>query len=441
MKNVITAASFNRYYTEGKIDVVWLDTNNNVILEPNIPVLTKKDGETTYGLTAVEYDSTQTDYWKEADTSKEWYKYIEQTSKIGDSVQGISRWANARAKDGSLFVWIPRYAYKITYYDKKGNEIGYSTNEGIIDSKGNIIDATDSTYAQNEKVKTAGYTDYIVHPAFTTDAANGGGWESELSGLWFGKFEAKNNSGSVQVVAKESSWGSLHINQMYNYGQTATYGGSNDSNNILQSHMVKNSEWGAVAYLAHSQYGLKGGKVMKNESSSYYTGGSDTIATVYGANVYQSTTHNPYGIYDLNGGAAEYVASYVNNGHTNLSDNGNYNSGTLTYSLYGSTDTEKSTSTKFKTVYPSTVSDGGSAQSEDYSKSSNMRGDAVYETSKTYSDSTGAWYSAYSYFPNERCPFFHRGSHCNDSTPGLFYSGGGDGYNSSNIGFRVDLAF
>ena len=105
VKNVITAQVFNRYYTEGKIDVVWLDTSNNVISAPNAPVLTKKEGNTTYGLTAVEYAPTQDDYWKEADTSKEWYRYVAQPRRVGDTETGTSKWANARAKDGSLLVF------------------------------------------------------------------------------------------------------------------------------------------------------------------------------------------------------------------------------------------------------------------------------------------------------------------------------------------------
>ena len=35
---------------------------------------------------------------------------------------------------------------------------------------------------------------------------------------------------------------------------------------------MKNSEWGAVAYLAHSQYGRNGHEITINNSSNFITG-------------------------------------------------------------------------------------------------------------------------------------------------------------------------
>ena len=35
-----------------------------------------------------------------------------------------SKWANAMTKDGSMWVWIPRYAYKITYKSSNKSEGG-----------------------------------------------------------------------------------------------------------------------------------------------------------------------------------------------------------------------------------------------------------------------------------------------------------------------------
>ena len=39
----------------------------------------------------------------------------------------------------------------------------------------------------------------------------------------------------------------------------------------LDSHMIKNTEWGAVAYLSHSKYGIDG-SIRINNNSSYKTG-------------------------------------------------------------------------------------------------------------------------------------------------------------------------
>ena len=61
-----------------------------------------------------------------------WYSYIAQ------------KWANAKTQDGSMWVWIPRYAYKITYYtDENKTTISNSkTQYGSVDVKF-LIDDTD----------------------------------------------------------------------------------------------------------------------------------------------------------------------------------------------------------------------------------------------------------------------------------------------------------
>ena len=93
------------------------------------------------------------------------------------------------------------------------------------------------------------------------------------------------------------------------------------------SHMIKNMEWGAVAYLTNSNYGRcdEGSctEVTRNNcSGSYITGiGADTAndlsstATCTTATnkyngikgVLASTTGNVYGVYDMSEGSNEYV--------------------------------------------------------------------------------------------------------------------------------------
>lgn len=61
------------------------------------------------GMTPVKWNGSQ---WVETTTDdKEWYNYSKK------------QWANVRLADGSMFVWIPRYAYKITsgYNEKLEN--------------------------------------------------------------------------------------------------------------------------------------------------------------------------------------------------------------------------------------------------------------------------------------------------------------------------------
>ena len=220
---------------------------------------------------------------------------------------------------------------------------------------------------------------------------------------------------TVKVVAGQSSWRNLTIGQIYDYSLTSKYSGSNNENNILQSHMVKNSEWGAVAYLAHSKYGLHGGKVLDN--SDTITGGNGILLNIYSTCVFQSTTHNANGVFDLNGGAKEYVASYINNGHENLS-------------LYGDKDKtgnlltnkmSKDESTKFKTSYASTASEGKPARVKDYNYNKRVKGDAIGEVSNSPSG-TNAWFVSYSLYPSSNMIFFIRGGSCRDNINlGTFY--------------------
>ena len=46
---------------------------------------------------------------------------VEETSWSDDTWYDYSqkKWANTKSEDGSMWVWIPRYAYKITYKDRK----------------------------------------------------------------------------------------------------------------------------------------------------------------------------------------------------------------------------------------------------------------------------------------------------------------------------------
>lgn len=80
---------------------------------------------------------------------------------------------------------------------------------------------------------------------------------------------------------------------------------------MIKRNMMKNSGWGAVAYLTESNYG-RNGTAVTQQSAGDYTGGSNTTGA-YKNNTDQSTTGNVYGIYDTVGGTYEYLASYIAN--------------------------------------------------------------------------------------------------------------------------------
>ena len=383
-------------------------------------------------------------------TDSAWYSYVDVTSntvvkvnspKLTGGMKPIkyvgpksdtqtgSKWANAMTSDGSMFVWIPRYAYKITsgYHSDTAGTIEIA----FIDTNNRFLNSSDSgEITENPLEEGAGQTKWLVHPAFTNKPENGG-WDSELSGIWVGKFETTGDINNLSVKPGVTSVRNQTSNAMYLAGKSATFGEA--SSESIGSHMIKNSEWGAVAYLSHSKYGVNGAIVNRNTSSSFITGESSTIETIYRDNKDQSTTGNCYGIYDMVGGAWERVASYVNYANnSNLQTNGGTNAG----DLYGANEEEQKTSTKYKTVYEA----DGTSQANSYNnKAILMKGDAVYETSGSYSSSTGSWLGAHSYFPYTSYPFFLRGGGYSGSGSGVFYFNYPDGNTSDSNSFRVSL--
>ena len=119
---------------------------------------------------------------------------------------------------------------------------------------------------------------------------------------------------TIKIQPGVQSWRSITVNDMFTKCQSYNSG--------LNSHMMKNSEWGACAYLSKSIYGING-EIWINPNSSCITGqagnsinaSSTTTTNSYTTTNGQkaSTTGNVYGVYDMSGGSWEYIASYVNN--------------------------------------------------------------------------------------------------------------------------------
>ena len=425
------------------------DSKNSYLVDQEGNI--EKNGEIENG--PVEQPENVAKYWEVTRKSdEEWYSYNDvsngdkkvkvNTPKLGGNMkpikyvgpeadtQGGSKWANAMTSDGSMFVWIPRYAYKITE--------GYHTNQAgtievaFIDTSNKFLNGETGEITTNVEDPEAGKSKWLVHPAFTSNPEAGGGF-GEIPGIWVGKFEAtgvysNGDASKVSVKPGVQSLRNMTINDQYKAGMKATYGESVN----LNSHMAKNSEWGATVYLAHSKYGTNKKKVEQNKSSAFYTGGTNTVEEIYTTNKAQSTTHNATGVYDLNGGAWERTAAYVNNKNDQLGTTGGKNAG----DFYGATESEQATSTKYKTVYSSENN-----QSKDYQTAGKKnKGDAVYETSVSHSHGTGSWFDACAYFPFGANPFFYRGGGYYDTAAGTFFFYSSYGGANGSSSFRPVLA-
>ena len=389
----------------GIIEIKWLSGTSNIVSEsPNAPAI-KIDFTDGTMMEQVVFNGTD---WEPGTE----YSYVAGT---GTNDNASSEWANARViKDGieSYFVWIPRYAYRIIYFDSteskeayqngtlteeegiRGRQIiGYSDSRGIVDAQGRKIEEVTSESNSPKLMVSEDY--FMVHPAFTSEVENGG-WDTELAGIWIGKYEVarSDTEGTTQgtsTTLKVQPGVACYKSESETIGNMYTYAKAYDTN--LKSHMLKNSEWGAVAYLTESKYGRNGTEITQNKDSRYQTGGGS--GTEYITNVSQSTTGNVYGIYDLSGGGDEYVASYYKGGY-DLSDGSSFANGT---------------SNAYSTAY--TERDDESAGYK--------YGDATYETNGWHSDTKG--------FILYGGPFFERGGTCRTGAggAGVFYHSGNNG--------------
>ena len=369
-----------------------------VLKEKLIPVEISNNGEVRY-----------------ADISKEWYKY--ENKRWANAVilnEGVSYQEGDIIPESdieSYFVWIPRYKYQIfdegnytTYIESKPTES--IAKEIQIEFESNSIEPSIGS-KQGE---------WLTHPAFTN---------FDVNGLWVGKFETGyegassteeaqvNVMDSSKVIIKPNtySWRNSTVSNIfktaYNY------------NRELDSHMMKNTEWGAVAYLSHSKYGINT-EVRINNNSNFLTGYAATdetnqssfpgvsgttsdITLPYNTETgYKaSTTGNITGIYDMSGGAWEYVAGYM----PSSSD------------ASGFTSTELTKYSKYLDIY--------SRNSIVTSYNNRILGDATGEmgpfyfyadknnTNKQYHNN---WYYDNSYFISSIYPWFDRGGFSYGST-------------------------
>ena len=370
--------------------------------------------------------------WTVADISNnndDWYVYKDSTGKksqvnapkLANGMTAIkyntevngSKWANAATKDGSMWVWIPRYAYKITYKNKDNKSEGGTIDIAFL--KGTTNDFLDSsiqgdvetsisnvTYTENAN-GTKSQNQWLLEPAFTFGDEN-------IEGFWFAKFEASNTDGyedgastandanlTMRIKPNVTSWRNITAANIFtaclNLTSSTNYKTYFNNVSNVDTHMTKNVEWGAVAHLAHSKFGLNGKEIGINANSSYKTGIGNDGSSVYNTDIGKksSTTNNVYGIYDMSGGSYEYVAACFS-GYTNMLLTEDKNAAYIS---------------KYIDVY------------DEYSSS--KYGDAVFETSSNYSV-TSSWFLDYSAFVSKDFPIFRRGGNFSfDSNAGVFH--------------------
>ena len=218
-------------------------------------------------------------------------------------------------------VWIPRYKYEMI------TENGVFKSAKIIFEKG---------------LMTTSSGVYNTHSAFKDDS-------QDLSGFWVTKYELTqlNSSASASGSLINSSYSQKTYANTYENLARAIDGLYNSTYSFLRSEadlsMISNKEWAAVAYLAHSKYGVNTEKVYP---SDIYTGtildyslesisskqryevkplsyNVDNFANYTNEiyynerSIFASTTRNMTGVYGMNGGASEWVVRETMNVNAN----------------------------------------------------------------------------------------------------------------------------
>ena len=382
----------------GRLKVYCITSDTELQEDPsgaNRPVLAE-------GMIPITYDGTK---WVKADeygAYNNWYDYGNQKWANAVMVTSTKRETYMNADVGTTipendilayFVWIPRYKYKLfnaTYASGTSAQVIDVTFENGTSTTGTVT----CTYASNGKETCTNKENdnYYTHPAFTFR-------DKELKGIWVGKFETTGSESVPTVKPGVASLKNITIANMYNASKLIrstdylTTNGVNESD----SHMMKNIEWGAVAYLKQSIYGLG---ITDIENSSYSLTGGGT-GTSYKTNTGQSTAGNITGVYDMSGGTYEYVM-------------GNYNKTAGSSGLTVST-----VPTEHIDIYSGT------------SVSASHLGDATGETA--------GWYSDYAGFVSSSSSWFVRGGSMWQNA-GVFGFRGENGDANETNSFRVVLS-
>ncbi|MEG1792805.1 MAG: hypothetical protein RR294_04305 [Bacilli bacterium] len=244
-----------------------------------------------------------------ADLYTNWYDY--ETKKWANVVlvseASRNNYKNAKAGKEILeadilayFVWVPRYKFKLFNI------------EGKTDIEPKDIEII---FENNKTQKSTGTLngEYLTQPGFTLG-------NEELNGIWMGKFETSGTLNSPLILPFKSP-NDLNrvVSELYLSSEKFK---SNVYGLTSYSRMSRNSEWMSAAYLSASKYG-KNSEVFLNAidfNVSAQTGCGanlttdkslstcvDGFGTQEDLNYPQSTTGNITGIYDMSGGAMEYV--------------------------------------------------------------------------------------------------------------------------------------
>ena len=366
---------------ENNILNTYCDILINSVLDPNLDKSGANAPVLADGMIPVYYSGGS---WKKADSTNskstyQWYDY--DTQKWANAVviadEEVSIGTTARdyymnAQVGTnidetsilaYYVWIPRYKYQLFNVD--------STTMDPIEIQVEFEDGTPT--------KSTGTSngEWLTHPAFTLGT-------DELEGIWVGKFSTTGDATTPTIRPNLAALTEQNVSTQFTTSQkfgTTTYLTSTGASQV-DAHMMKNIEWGAVAYLKQSKYGLGTTDIGINNNSNYKTGCGSTAGSAYSTtcNAYNttdgmlaSTTGNITGVYDMSAAMGTYVMGVMKTS----------NGTALTYSSSGFTTSTLPFNSKYVDQY-----EYGTTYSDQTAYNRRILGDATGEVASWYDDSS-----------------------------------------------------
>ena len=429
-----------------------------IVGEEEVPNLDKSGANPPVlaeGMIPVYWNGTS---WAKADSNNadETYKWYDYDSKMwanavlvksGTRSTYMSSASGTVVSEGDIlayYVWIPRYKYTL-----------FNTTSTSMSAQ--LINVTFQTSSQAKATGTTNGQE-LTHPAFTFGT-------DELDGFWVGKFETSVDT-SDSCYSKFGLYsGDNTCNKVFNnprikagvypliYQTTSNqfltaqkFGTTNylTSNGINQidAHMMKNTEWGAVAYLKQSKYGL--GTTDMGNNGYYYSGynsddieykvsktgcgplsesnltGKTTSCKSYTSTigVKASTTGTVYGVYDMAGGTSEYVMGVMktSDGTGLVYQDSGFNTSTLPFG------------SKYVDAYAY-----GTTYNDQDAYNRRILGDATGEVRGWYSDSASKFANSSSGYYVGGSWFGRGGSYDDEASAGIFNFSSQQGENNTTV--------
>lgn len=321
LKTYIDSSKNKSFEIDKEINVVNAKYSTDVLFDVSAGV---NRPQLTSDMIAVNFSKSEIGEYVTDVYGETWYNYNSKSPNYANAEMKFTNDVTGKTET-ITYVWIPRFAYKIQDY--YAENVMPTVPDSAIDIK--FLKGTTNTCANGETISS----EYKVHPAFTFG-------NTELAGIWVEKY-AKETSDSISEV----------------YADALNYYNTEKAN----SHLMKNSEYAAIAYLAQ---------------------------TCNSANA-SSTTSNFSGIFDVCTSITEYTATYV------------YYDGSITLNSNGSN--LLNAEDKYKNEYAKAETTGtfNDANVDVY-------GDALVETSSGKNEHS-AWYNSQTEEISSEKPFIARG--------------------------------